>query len=499
MEKPSPQLVMEYVPLGNLESQHRRRKISEDEAIIVLQQVLSALVFLHEQSPPIVHRDIKPENLLVQSREPIHIKLGDFGLSKASEELKTICGTPMYLPPELARHHGSKSTRSRIQYSQAVDIWSLGVVIYQYVYGLPQQTSGSALSWCKRLVGHLIDWESEELIDVLSEMIVMDPHQRLAARACLNRALLLNHASDPIEALSSPEGYEPLAASKPISGQGPQSLDYEVLRQLDPRNEYRADPAAPTGRVSLLATLNYDPNDGSKRHRSPDLSSWAGTKKRMTATWKGPKQRDHTSYPQTRADANSLQPMYGQRDTMYECVLELLRDIQTGSESSETLDSRTIGLVHDLCQRLDRLNIERIRTQIDDDAERTIVIGVSEAQDFTLASLTSSDVANSVADLARHFINMTDLLSPDPQTSKASDMNQDSVRISKSTVKMLGPDQRGNTRIAHSESSNQPESVTTHTPVYQLSLPAIDLGPTYPSAMLDALNMSGGSQSWKVS
>ncbi|TKA28280.1 hypothetical protein B0A54_17131 [Friedmanniomyces endolithicus] len=64
MEKPSPQLVMEYVPMGNLEGQHRRRKISEDEAITVLQQVLSALVFLHEQSPPIVHRDIKPENLL---------------------------------------------------------------------------------------------------------------------------------------------------------------------------------------------------------------------------------------------------------------------------------------------------------------------------------------------------------------------------------------------------------------------------------------------------
>ena len=272
---------MEYVPMGNLEGQHRQRKISEDEAITILQQVLSALVFLHEQSPPIVHRDIKPENLLVQSRQPIHIKLGDFGLSKASEDLKTLCGTPMYLPPELAKYHGSKSSRSRIQYSQAVDIWSLGVVIYQYVYGLPRQTSGSALAWCKRLVEHLNDWESEELIDVLSEMIVMDPRQRLSARPCLNRALLLDHASDPIEASSSPEGYERLAASKPISGQGPHSLDYEVLRQLDPQNEYRADPAAPTGRVSLLATLNYDPNDGSKRHRSPDPNSWAGSKKRL--------------------------------------------------------------------------------------------------------------------------------------------------------------------------------------------------------------------------
>ncbi|KAK0973035.1 hypothetical protein LTR54_017428 [Friedmanniomyces endolithicus] len=190
---------------------------------------------------------------------------------------------------------------------------------------------------------------------------------------------------------------------------------------------------------------------------------------------------------------------------MYECVLALLRDIQMGTESNETLDSRTIVLVQDLCQRLDRLIIERIRTQIDEEAECTTVIGVSEAQDYTLASLTSSDVANSVADLARHFINMTDLLTPDPQTSKASGGNQDSVRLSKSTVKMLGPDQRGNIRIAQSESSNQPKSVKTHTPVHQLSLPVIDLGSThpigrtYPSAMLDALNMSGGGQPWKVS
>ncbi|KAK1041473.1 hypothetical protein LTR74_018616, partial [Friedmanniomyces endolithicus] len=112
---------------------------------------------------------------------------------------------------------------------------------------------------------------------------------------------------------------------------------------------------------------------------------------------------------------------------------------------------------------------------------------------------------------------MTDLLSPDPQTSKASGVDQDSVRLSKSTVKILDPDQRGNSRIAQSESSNQLKSVKTHTPAYQLSLPTIEIessrsteamascatnfaahpiGQT-PSAMLDALNMSGGSQPWK--
>jgi len=80
------------------------------------------------------------------------------------------------------------------------------------------------------------------------------------------------------------------------------------------------------------------------------------------------------------------------------------------TESSETLESRTVALIQNLCQRLDWLNVDRIRAQVDDEAERTTVIGVSEAQDYTLASLTSSDEANSIADLARHLIHMTDLL-----------------------------------------------------------------------------------------
>ncbi|KAK1807767.1 hypothetical protein LTR12_017882 [Friedmanniomyces endolithicus] len=170
------------------------------------------------------------------------------------------------------------------------------------------------------------------------------------------------------------------------------------------------------------------------------------------------------------------------------------------TESNETLDSRTVALIQNLCQRLDWLNVDRNRTQVDDEAERTTVIGISEAQDYTLASLTSSDEANSMADLARHFIHMMDLL----------EYNQNAVS---------GP-ARTYTHCAN-ESSDQHKSAKTPTAVYPLSLPpAIDLGSSrrteaiaryaanstahpvgqaYPSAMLDALNMSGGSRPWKVS
>lgn len=507
MEKPSPQLVMEYVPLGNLEDQHRRRKISEDEAIAILQQGLSALAFLHEQSPPIVHRDIKPENLLVQSRDPLHIKLGDFGLSKANEDLKTLCGTLTYLPPEIARLHGSTS---RTRYTQAVDIWSFGTVIYQYVYGLPQQISGSALSWCEKIVEHLNDWESDELIDLLSEMVVMDPRWRLAARSCWERALLLDHTSTPTEPSIVYESCCPLVVSEPHGDLGHQTSDRETLKRLASETESRANPAAPAERGSLLSTLIYNLNEGSKRHRSPDPNTCAGLSKRTTATWQSPSQRDNNSRRQEYSRLESPSYMSIQRNTLYEGVIELLRDIRIGTERNEALDPRTIGLVHDLCQRLDGLNIGQIHTLVDENAERTTVIGVSEAREFTLASLTSSDVGNSVADLTRHLIYMTDLLGLNLGESGVSGLNQDYVQLSKSGGESLCLD-RGTVHMHHTQL--EPAAVC------QLSLPTIDFGPsrsngdtesclsslappphglTYPSGLLDALNTSGCSQPWEI-
>ena len=204
MERPCPQLMLEYAPLGNLEDQHRWRGVSEDEAITTFQQGLSALAFLHEQSPPVVHRDIKPENILVQSRDPMHIKLGDFGLSKASDTLRTMCGTLTYLPPELARYCKSEPP-SRFRYTHAIDVWSFGTVIYKYVYGLPHPGTGAGLSWCRQIVKELNDWESDPLIDLLSNMVVPEARQRLSARVCLERASQLDNSSE----LSTPKRASP--------------------------------------------------------------------------------------------------------------------------------------------------------------------------------------------------------------------------------------------------------------------------------------------------
>ncbi|KAF2749609.1 kinase-like protein [Sporormia fimetaria CBS 119925] len=176
IEKPSPRLILEI--------------ISDDEVVLILRQGLLALTYLHGQTPPIVHRDIKPQNILVQSRDPLHIKLADFGLSKASDDLPTLCGTYTYLAPEIARYCQSTSAQA-VKYKNAVDIWSLGVVIFEYACGLPDPGPGIGLPWCEKIISALDDWDSDGLVDLLSTIIVMDPNLRASAPECLRRTLQL--------------------------------------------------------------------------------------------------------------------------------------------------------------------------------------------------------------------------------------------------------------------------------------------------------------------
>jgi serine/threonine protein kinase len=78
---------------------------------------------MHEKG--IIHRDIKPENLLGQFGT---IKLCDFGWAvyAPNENRKTMCGTPYYVPPEML---------NKKVYDKAIDIWSIGVLMYEFLTG----------------------------------------------------------------------------------------------------------------------------------------------------------------------------------------------------------------------------------------------------------------------------------------------------------------------------------------------------------------------------
>ncbi|QSS54017.1 mitogen-activated protein kinase [Histoplasma capsulatum var. duboisii H88] len=119
------QLIMEYLPLGNLYYQHERDPLNTEETQLLLAQGLDALRYLHSEN--ITHRDIKPENIVVRGRKELfHIKLADFGLSKIGNSMRSKLGTQFYDAPEV---YGRMRNGGR--YDNKVDVWSFGVVVLE--------------------------------------------------------------------------------------------------------------------------------------------------------------------------------------------------------------------------------------------------------------------------------------------------------------------------------------------------------------------------------
>ncbi|MCJ1395222.1 hypothetical protein MMC18_008105 [Xylographa bjoerkii] len=164
-------LVTAYMPFGNLDD---NESIS---SITVTLQVLEALEYLHGRG--IAHRDIKPQNILVQS--PSNIKLADFGLARRKSVFTTWCGTWQYCAPEITKEH--------LPYDPKVDIWSLGVVVFERAYDCPvRSTSLDGKEWYNKIVEDVKDVEDDRLIEILIQMLKIQPDQRLSATDCLREA-----------------------------------------------------------------------------------------------------------------------------------------------------------------------------------------------------------------------------------------------------------------------------------------------------------------------
>ncbi|CAD8187419.1 unnamed protein product [Paramecium pentaurelia] len=122
-------LVFEYCENGDLDAYIRKYspngKLPEEEVRRIVQQLALALQQMYKLR--IVHRDLKLANILVSKN--FQIKLADFGFAKYMEDdqyLTSYCGTPLTMAPEILQ---------RKQYNEKCDVWSVGVIIYQMIYG----------------------------------------------------------------------------------------------------------------------------------------------------------------------------------------------------------------------------------------------------------------------------------------------------------------------------------------------------------------------------
>ena len=120
-------LILEYAAKGELYKELTRcMKFSEPRTATYILSLAHALLYCH--SKHVIHRDIKPENLLLGLKG--ELKIADFGWSVHAPNSRrhTLCGTLDYLPPEMVEGR---------DHDDAVDIWSLGVLCYEFLVGNP--------------------------------------------------------------------------------------------------------------------------------------------------------------------------------------------------------------------------------------------------------------------------------------------------------------------------------------------------------------------------
>ncbi|XP_063205965.1 aurora kinase A [Chroicocephalus ridibundus] len=171
-------LMLEYAPRGEVYKELQKlTKFDEQRTATYVTELADALSYCHSKS--VIHRDIKPENLLLGSNG--ELKIADFGWSvhAPSSRRTTLCGTLDYLPPEMieGRTHDEK-----------VDIWSLGVLCYEFLVGKPPfeaETYQETYRAISRVEFKFPPFVSEGARDLISKLLKHNPFHRLPLKDVL--------------------------------------------------------------------------------------------------------------------------------------------------------------------------------------------------------------------------------------------------------------------------------------------------------------------------
>lgn len=189
-------LVLEYLKGGELfEYLNNNGPYNETDAKKAIKRILIALGALHSNG--VVHRDLKMENLMLENpNDPCSLKIIDFGLASFlnTPSMSMRCGSPGYVAPEILKY---------APYGTKVDIFSLGVILYNILCGYPPFRGSNVKEIFKKNVRCHISFNTKNWLDksncvkqIILWMCSKNPDQRCTAIEALGHPWFLPKLTD---------------------------------------------------------------------------------------------------------------------------------------------------------------------------------------------------------------------------------------------------------------------------------------------------------------
>ncbi|GAA5810642.1 hypothetical protein MFLAVUS_004065 [Mucor flavus] len=164
---------------------NKKGKLSESEARHIFVQIAKALAWCHARNI----WDLKPENILLDQDQK-SIKIADFGMATMQSSnalLKTSCGSPHYVSPEIVR--------GIPYYGPSADVWSAGIILYTLLTGnLPFDDHHVGRLLAKIKTGRfkrIPDWISPSARDLIYRALVVDPTHRISFNDILSHPWII--------------------------------------------------------------------------------------------------------------------------------------------------------------------------------------------------------------------------------------------------------------------------------------------------------------------
>ncbi|KAH6830816.1 ataurora3 [Perilla frutescens var. hirtella] len=181
-------LILEYAHGGELYQELcKLGHLSERQSATYIASLTQALAYCHEKH--VIHRDIKPENLLLDHEG--RVKIADFGWSVQSRSKRhTMCGTLDYLAPEMVEKKA---------HDYAVDNWTMGVLCYEFLYGVPPFEAKQQSDTFRRIMKVDLSFPSTpdvsaEAKDLISRLLVKDSSKRLSLEKIMEHPWIVKNA-----------------------------------------------------------------------------------------------------------------------------------------------------------------------------------------------------------------------------------------------------------------------------------------------------------------